>query len=53
MACGRKFQVMSNQEACDCTRGTENAKETAKKLVKEALAKGSKDDISCIVVMLN
>ncbi|CAL1402823.1 unnamed protein product [Linum trigynum] len=46
-------QVMSNQDACDYIRGVEDPKEAAKTLIAEALARGSKDDISCIVVMID
>lgn len=44
------LQVMANQEACDCIKDIEDAKNAAKKLVKEAKSQGSYDDISCIVV---
>ncbi|CAI0545598.1 unnamed protein product [Linum tenue] len=47
------WKVMSNQDACDCIRGVEDPKEAAKTLIAEALARGSKDDISCIVVMID
>lgn len=45
------LQVMTNQEACDCIKDIDDAKKASKKLIKEALSKGSYDDISCIVVM--
>lgn len=46
-----ELQVMTNEEACECVKDMDDAKKAAKKLVKEALAQGSYDDISCIVVM--
>ncbi|XP_028785784.1 probable protein phosphatase 2C 39 [Neltuma alba] len=45
------WKVMTNEEACECVKDMDDAKKAAKKLVKEALAQGSYDDISCIVVM--
>ncbi|OVA12980.1 Protein phosphatase 2C (PP2C)-like domain [Macleaya cordata] len=45
------WKVMSNQEAVDCIRDIEDAKEAAECLVQEALDRGSTDDISCIVVI--
>lgn len=39
-------QVMSNQEASDCIRGVKDGREAAKELVKAALGRGSRDDIS-------
>ncbi|KAF7842433.1 putative protein phosphatase 2C 39 isoform X4 [Senna tora] len=45
------WKVMTNEEACDCIKDIDDAKKASKKLVKEALRKGSYDDISCIVVM--
>lgn len=44
------IQVMSNQEAYDCNTDLEDAEEAAKKLIEEALNRGSMDDISCMVV---
>lgn len=46
-------QVMSNQEACDCIYNITDAQEASEELIKEALRRGSRDDISCIVVMFN
>ncbi|KAL9366000.1 hypothetical protein Peur_037199 [Populus x canadensis] len=44
------WKVMSNQEAYDCNADLEDAEEAAKKLIEEALNRGSMDDISCMVV---
>ncbi|KAJ0694912.1 putative protein-serine/threonine phosphatase [Helianthus annuus] len=44
------WKVMSNEEAVDCVKGVEDPRAAAKQLIKEALAKKSRDDISCIVV---
>ena len=46
-------QVMSNQEACDCICNITNAQEASEQLIKEALLRESRDDISCIVVMFD
>ncbi|KAI3926178.1 hypothetical protein MKW98_028314 [Papaver atlanticum] len=43
--------VMSNQAAVDCIKDIDDAKEVAESLVEEALDRGSKDDISCIVII--
>ena len=43
---------MTNQEAVDCIKDVNDAKLAAKHITEEALARGSSDDISCIVVML-
>lgn len=44
---------MSNQEACDCINIIEDAAEASEELIKEALLRESRDDISCIVVMFH
>ncbi|KAL3503197.1 hypothetical protein ACH5RR_037646 [Cinchona calisaya] len=44
------WKVMSNQEAVDCVKDKKDARSAAKCLNEEALARGSSDDISCIVV---
>lgn len=44
------WKVMSNQEAVDCIRKTKDAQAAAKRLIEEAVARNSKDDISCIIV---
>ncbi|XP_027347756.1 probable protein phosphatase 2C 58 isoform X1 [Abrus precatorius] len=44
------WKVMSNQEAVDSIRQIKDAQAAAKHLIEEAIAKKSKDDISCIVV---
>ncbi|XP_051144633.1 probable protein phosphatase 2C 9 [Andrographis paniculata] len=44
------WKVMSNQEAVDISKKIKDPQKAAKQLVMEALKKGSKDDISCIVV---
>ncbi|XP_068654096.1 probable protein phosphatase 2C 39 [Aristolochia californica] len=44
------WKVMSNQEAVDSIRDMKDAQAAAKHLTEEALARKSKDDISCIVV---
>ncbi|XP_052183484.1 probable protein phosphatase 2C 62 isoform X2 [Diospyros lotus] len=45
------WKVMSNQEAADCIIDLADAQEASEKLIREALARNSRDDISCIVVM--
>uniref|UniRef100_M4E2I7 protein-serine/threonine phosphatase n=1 Tax=Brassica campestris TaxID=3711 RepID=M4E2I7_BRACM len=47
------WKVMSNEEAWDEIKEVRNAEKAAKALVDEALARGSKDDISCVVVCFN
>ncbi|KFK36377.1 hypothetical protein AALP_AA4G115500 [Arabis alpina] len=47
------WKVVSNEEAWDRIEEMGNAEEAAKALIEEALARGSKDDISCIVVSFN
>lgn len=47
------WKVMSNQAAVDEARGIEDARKAAVRLVDEAVRRGSKDDISCIVVRLH
>ncbi|KAK1308518.1 putative protein phosphatase 2C 58 [Acorus calamus] len=47
------WKVMSNQEAVDVIRGIKDAQAAAKRLTEEALARKSKDDISCIVISIN
>ncbi|CAN1230913.1 Probable protein phosphatase 2C 58 [Linum perenne] len=44
------WKVMSNQEAVDSIKTVKDAKTAAHQLIEEALARKSKDDISCIVV---
>ena len=44
------MQVMSNEEAFDHIREFDDAQEASEELIKEALARESQDDISCIVV---
>lgn len=44
------WKVMENQEAVDLVRNLKDPQEAAKRLTDEALARNSKDDISCIVV---
>lgn len=44
------WKVMSNQEAVDIARRLKDPQKAAKELTAEALRRGSKDDISCIVV---
>ncbi|KAL0353774.1 UNVERIFIED_CONTAM: putative protein phosphatase 2C 39 [Sesamum angustifolium] len=46
------WKVMSNQEAVDCIRHIKDARKAAKHLNEEALARKSKDDISCVIVSL-
>lgn len=41
---------MNNQEAVDVVRPIKNPQAAAKRLTTEALARKSKDDISCIVI---
>ncbi|KAK4255531.1 hypothetical protein QN277_008519 [Acacia crassicarpa] len=47
------WKVMSNQEAVDCIRKAKDAQAAAKRLIEEAIARNSKDDISCIIVKFN
>ncbi|XP_009788897.1 putative protein phosphatase 2C 39 isoform X1 [Nicotiana tabacum] len=44
------WKVLSNQEAADCIKSIKDARSAAKHLNEQALAKGSTDDISCVVV---
>ncbi|XVF86131.1 hypothetical protein PTKIN_Ptkin18bG0016100 [Pterospermum kingtungense] len=44
------WKVMSNEDAFDRIREFDDAQEASKELIKEALARGGNDDISCIVV---
>lgn len=44
------WQVMKNQEAVDLVKPIKDPQAAAKRLTAEALAKESKDDISCIVI---
>ncbi|KAK9111017.1 hypothetical protein Scep_018536 [Stephania cephalantha] len=44
------WKVMSNQEAVDIARKIKDPQKAAKQLTIEAVNRGSKDDISCIVV---
>lgn len=46
----RNLQVMSNQEAVDIVKNIKDPQAAAKRLTTEALARKSKDDISCIVI---
>lgn len=41
---------MSNEEVWDQIKERGNADEAVKTLIDKALARGSKDDISCVVV---
>jgi protein phosphatase 1L len=41
---------MKNQEAVDLMKSTKDPQAAAKRLTTEALARKSKDDISCIVI---
>ncbi|WMV10799.1 hypothetical protein MTR67_004184 [Solanum verrucosum] len=47
------WKVMSNEEVAECVRGIEDGKKAAEELITEALVKGSRDDISCVVVMFH
>ncbi|KAL0310497.1 UNVERIFIED_CONTAM: putative protein phosphatase 2C 28 [Sesamum angustifolium] len=47
------WKVMSNQEAVDCIQELRDGQEAAEELIKEALLRESKDDISCVVVMFD
>lgn len=44
------WKVMSNEEAIECIKDKKDARSAAKQLNEEALARGSTDDISCIVI---
>ncbi|KAK6785444.1 hypothetical protein RDI58_018899 [Solanum bulbocastanum] len=43
------WKVLSNQEAADCIKDIKDARSAAKHLNEHALARGSTDDISCVV----
>ncbi|KAG5627494.1 hypothetical protein H5410_012712 [Solanum commersonii] len=47
------WKVMSNEAVAECVRGIEDGKKAAEELITEALVKGSRDDISCVVVMFH
>jgi protein phosphatase 1L len=47
------WKVMANQEAVDDVRDTRDARKAAVKLVDEAVQRGSKDDIACVVVRIH
>ncbi|CAA0825395.1 Probable protein phosphatase 2C 28 [Striga hermonthica] len=47
------WKVLSSEEAVDCIQGLKDEQEAAEKLIKEALSRESKDDISCVVVMFH
>lgn len=44
------WKVMNNQEAVDIAKGIKDPQAAAKRLTTEALARKSKDDISCVVI---
>ncbi|CAN1798967.1 Probable protein phosphatase 2C 44, partial [Linum perenne] len=44
------WKVMKNQEAVDLVKDKKDPQAAAKRLTTEALARNSKDDISCIVI---
>ncbi|OVA19344.1 Protein phosphatase 2C (PP2C)-like domain [Macleaya cordata] len=44
------WKVMNNQEAVDLVKSVKDPQAAAKRLTTEALARKSKDDISCIVI---
>ncbi|KAJ4959337.1 hypothetical protein NE237_026448 [Protea cynaroides] len=44
------WKVMTNQEAVDCVKSIKDPQAAAKRLAMDALARKSKDDISCIVI---
>ncbi|CAA6662392.1 unnamed protein product [Spirodela intermedia] len=44
------WKVMKNQEAVDIVKSVKDPRAAAKRLTTEALARKSKDDISCIVI---
>nr|GMD31348.1 probable protein phosphatase 2C 28 isoform X1 [Ipomoea batatas]GMD36281.1 probable protein phosphatase 2C 28 isoform X1 [Ipomoea batatas] len=46
------WKVTSNEEVADCIRGLKSGQEAAEELIEKALLRGSKDDISCVVVKL-
>ncbi|CAN4110348.1 unnamed protein product [Withania somnifera] len=47
------WKVMSNEEVANLIRGMENGKKAAEELITEARGRGSRDDISCVVVMFH
>ncbi|VFQ95579.1 unnamed protein product [Cuscuta campestris] len=46
------WKVMSNKGVVDCVREFNNGEDGARGLIDTALSRGSKDDISCVVVKL-
>jgi protein phosphatase 1L len=50
LVCCDILQVMKNQEAVDLVKPIKDPRAAAKRLTTEALARKSKDDISCIVI---
>ncbi|XP_019160750.1 PREDICTED: probable protein phosphatase 2C 28 isoform X3 [Ipomoea nil] len=46
------WKVTSNEEVADCIREMKSGQKAAEELIEEALLRGSKDDISCVVVKL-
>ncbi|XVE91041.1 hypothetical protein DITRI_Ditri20bG0124200 [Diplodiscus trichospermus] len=47
------WKVMSNEDAFDHIRGVDDVQQASEQLIKEALARDSQDDISCIVVVFH
>ncbi|KAJ5071916.1 hypothetical protein M0811_09815 [Anaeramoeba ignava] len=52
LACDGLWDIYSDQEAVELIIGMEKPEEMSQKLVKNAIDKGSTDNISCIVVIL-
>lgn len=53
MASDGVWDEVSDQEAVDICQGSKSAKQAAQQIVKTALQKGSRDNISLIVLKLN
>lgn len=46
------WDVVSNQQACDCVRAKRTPQQASKALVDLALAYGSRDNVTCLVINL-
>jgi len=52
LACDGLWDVCGDQEAVDCIKGDTDAAIASEKLVNLAIGKGSKDNVSVMVVIL-
>lgn len=53
MASDGVWDVITNQDAVDLVRDVQDPKEAAKKIIKEAIDRGTNDNVSCVVTRLN